>query len=322
MKRFIFIILILFVFSLISAAEQNKPIVLTVNVTNGTKDGTNPSGDTVHLYVFEHENLIKTLHEKVDNDGKATFEVMFTEEHQFVLAKVIHDGMSFGSRRVELKTAHKQPYINVKVFEASYDSSSLSAGTHHIKILRKGNFLVLSEFILLRNSSNFAITSKEKDRKGNAVALKIPLPKGYENFTGSRYLEPGALGFTKQGFYDTKAVPPGEHQVVFSYELEIEPGSMDITKKISIPTSSFVIFSQLEPDVLRGLGKPGDEIVLPNGAKGQYYNLNKMDAAAEITFEVVGLSVDKEKENSWIIMAVVFGVILIFAILRLRPVKK
>lgn len=322
MKRFIFIILILFAFSLISVAEQNEPIVLTVNVTNGTENGNNPSGDTVHLYVFEHENLIKTLHEKVDNDGKATFEVMFTEEHQFVLVKVIHDGMSFGSGRVELKSAHKQPFINVKVFEASYDSSSLSAGTHHIKITQKGNFLVLSEFMLLRNSSNFAITSKEKDRKGNAIVLKIPLPKGYENFTGSRYLEPGALGFSKQGFYDTKAVPPGEHEVVFSYELEIDPGSMDITRKISIPTSSVVIFSQLESDVLRGLGKSENSLVMPNGAKAQYYNLNKMDAGAEITFEVVGLSVDKEKENSWIIMAVVFGVILIFAILRLRPVKK
>ena len=207
MKRFIFIILILFVFSLISVAEQNKPIVLTVNVTNGTENGNNPSGDTVHLYVFEHENLIKTLHEKVGNDGKATFEVMFTEEHQFVLVKVIHDGMSFGSGRVELKSAHKQPYINVKVFEASYDSSSLSAGTHHIKITRKGNFLVLSEFLLLRNLSNFAITSKEKDRKGNAIVLKIPLPKGYKNFTGSRYLEPGALGFSNRNSDRTRKLP-------------------------------------------------------------------------------------------------------------------
>ena len=322
LKRFVFIILILFVFSPICIAEQNEQIVLTVNVTNGTEGGKSPVGDTVHLYIFEHEEPIGTLHGKVGDDGKVTFEVTITEEHQTVSVEVLHDGMSFGRRRVGLKSAHKQPYINVKVFEASYDRSALSAETHHIKITRKGNFLVLSEFMLLRNSSDFAITSKEKDRRGKAVVLKIPLPKGYKNFIGSRYLAPDALGFAEQGFYDTAAVPPGEHEVIFSYELEIEPGSMDITRKVSIPTSSFVIFSQLGSDALRVPGQSGSPLVLPDGIKAQYYNLNRKDAGTEVTFEVVGLSVDKGKENSWIIMSVVFGVILIFAILRLRPVKK
>ena len=77
--------------------------MLTVNVINGTEKENVPSGDTVHLYIYEHEKLIKTLDGKVGDDGKVIFDVTVTEEHQTALAKVLHEGMSFSSRQVQLK---------------------------------------------------------------------------------------------------------------------------------------------------------------------------------------------------------------------------
>ena len=97
---------------------------------------------------------------------------------------------------------------------------------------------------------------------------------------------------------------------------------MDIAKKISLPTSDFIIFSQLEPGSLRGLGKPGGKVVLPGGVATEYYDRGAISAGEQITFKVVGLDVNNETRNLWIVITVIFGVLMILALMRLLPAKK
>jgi hypothetical protein len=207
------------------------------------------------------------------------------------------------------------------VFDVSFDNSALSATTHHLKIRQEGSLLVLSEFIHLRNPSDFAITSKVKDSQNRTIVLTIPLPKGFKDFTCSGYLVSDALVFTEEGFYDTMAVPPGDYQLIFSYNIEIKSPDVDITKKISLPTSSFIVFSQLGPETIRGLGKGDGTVVLPDGIAAEYYDRSSMSAGAQIALKIVGLSFNKGNRNSWLIVAVVFGALIILALSRLLPVK-
>ena len=320
MKRFS-IAVILFICTLTCIAGQSRRIDLTVHVINGTTNGKSVSENEVLVNIFEHEELVETLHGKVGDDGKAVFKEVPSCEHLVAYPEVKHQGMSFNGQAVTLKPEQRQVNARVQVFDVSYENSSLSVVTHHLKIKQEGNSLVLSEFILLRNSSDFAITSKGKDNRDKTIVLTIPLPKGFRNFTSSGYLMPEALVFTEEGFYDTMAVPPGDYQLVFSYNLEIKSPDLDITKKISLPTSSLVVFSQLGPVVLDGLGKSKGKVVLPDGIAAEYYDLGNTLAGSQIAFKVVGLSFNRGNKNLWLIVALVFGVLTILALTRLLLAK-
>ena len=183
MKRLIYITIALFACTLTSGAQENVQLVLTVDVTNGTTNGKSVSGDEVIINILEHGKLVDKLQGKVGDDGKAIFKDIPTLAHLAAHARVLHEGMSFSGRGIELKPQQRQVNTHVEVFDVSFDNSLLSVITHHLKIRQEDNHLVLSEFLLLRNPSDMAITSNEKDSQNNAIVLTISLPKGFKNFT-------------------------------------------------------------------------------------------------------------------------------------------
>ena len=301
-----------------NANVDSGRLVLSVEVTNGTTNGHTVVGDNATLAIYEHDKLVDRLESKVGADSRVVFENIQTGEHTVAVAQVFHESMSFGSNAIVLKAGQEQAIAQVQVFDVSYDTSGLSAKTHHIILKRQNDSVLLTEYIQLVNPSDMAIGSKQKDSAGRPMVLKVPLPKGFQNFTSTSYLEPQALGFTENSFYDTMGVPPGSHEIIFSYTLEIKSDTMDITKKISLPTANFVLFSQLGNEKIQGLGDIDGELVLSDGTLAQYYVLDDLSAGEDVKFKIVGLSTSVGNKSSWIILAVVFGAIIVVAVLRLR----
>ncbi|MGB2808955.1 MAG: hypothetical protein WBC22_14525 [Sedimentisphaerales bacterium] len=322
MRRIFSAIVIIFVCAAACFANNadvdSRRLVLSVEVTNGTENGHAVSGDNATLTIYEHNKLIDRFESKVGTDGTVLFENIQAGEHSVAVAHVFHEGMSFGSNAIVLKAGQEQANAQVQVFDVSYDTSGLSAKTHHIILKRQDDSVLLTEYIQLVNTSDMAIGSKQKDSAGRPMVLKVPLPKGFQNFTSSSYLEPQALGFTEQSFYDTMGVPPGSHEIIFSYTLEIKSDTIDITKKISLPTSHFVLYSQLGEKKIQGLGDVAGELALGDGTSSEYFVLGNLTFGKEVKFKIAGLSMSVGNKSSWIILAVVFGVIIVVAVLRLR----
>jgi len=57
------------------------------------------------------------------------------------------------------------------------------------------------------------------------------------------------------------AVPPGEHEIAFSYTIDATSGTMNIVKKVSLPTSDFVVFAESGEAKLEGLGRPEQKLI-------------------------------------------------------------
>jgi hypothetical protein len=147
----------------------------------------------------------------------------------------------------------------------------------------------------------------------------MPVPKGYEDLKTTSYLVPSALGFAEDSFYDTMAMPPGEHNINFSYSLDIRSDKMDIAKRISLSTASFVLFSQVGREALQGLSEPAGQIVLSDGAAADFYSLSSLAAGAEVAFTISGLSDTPAGRGTWIILAGTFIALVVLALSRLRP---
>lgn len=299
-----------------SALIEDKRVTLTVEVLNGTAKGRPVVGDSVTVTILEHGELIDTLQGEVGTDGKVIFEGVRASEHLVARTNVLHEGMRFSGHAVVLRPEQRQLTAQVDVFDVSYENSSLSVKTHHLIIKRNSSSLLFTEYIQLVNSSDLAVSSNERDPQGKAIVLTVPLPKGFKNFSSSSYLVPEALVFTQQGFYDTMAVPPGDHQIVFSYTLNIKSDTIDISKRFSLPTTSFILFLQSTREGIRGLGEPDGQVVLSDGIVAEYYNRTGLIAGSEVAFRIAGLGTSAGNKTSWVVLAMIFGAITFLAVLR------
>jgi len=173
----------------------------------------------------------------------------------------------------------------------------------------------------LVNSSNMAVSSSDEDGKDSPAVVEIKLPKGFNDLKTLAYFEQDALVVTDDGFYDTMAVPPGEYQVSFTYTLDITSETIDIVKGITLPTSKLVVFAELGQAELRGLGEAKNRATTTAGSEMRYYTRDNVAAGEEITFQLAGFTVSNSGPPAWVILAVVFGVVMVVVVLRLRPGK-
>lgn len=300
-----------------SETEKNSSAVLTVQVINKTENGTPVENDEVILQIFQHQQLYSTLEGNASEDGKAVFENVPTGGKFIALPQAKHKDMQFTGQAVILDPNKDKLGTQVEVFDVSTDKSKLSAQIHHIiiKASTETKALEITEYMQLVNSSDMAITSKERDKQGNPIVLNIFLPKGFSNLQWSSYFEENSIVVNDKGFYDVMAVPPGSYQATFSYTLDISASTMDIVKKMSLATEKLMVFAQGGVH-LQGQGDVDKQTMSMNGEPMEYLKFENIAPAKEIAFQVTGLTVDKHNWITWIILASVFAAMIIFAVVR------
>ncbi|MCP4607445.1 MAG: hypothetical protein GY845_01840 [Planctomycetes bacterium] len=325
MKYFLIISILTSLFAtsplLSQTTDTDRQTTLTINITNSTANGTATVNDEVLVNIFEQRKLTQTLKGSVDSQGKAVFENVPTGNNITALPRVKHQDMMFNGHAIALKPGQNVFNGHVEVYEVSTDKSKLSVAVHHFIIKAEAGSLRITEYMRLDNSSDMAITSAEKDENDNTKVIEVMLPEGFKNLTCSKYFHENALVITKDGFYDTMATPPGQYDAEFSYSLDIDSETIDIIKKISMPTSEFMFFSLLDKGKLQGLGNSRGEVNLADGSSAEYFSFPEIKAGEQIKFQAVGFTVTKSNSSTSITLIVVFAMIAILVIWRLRSQK-
>jgi hypothetical protein len=325
LKRFFLYLLMSVVFSGACYANQGteseSQVQLSIEVVNGTANGAAVTNDEVIVQIFQHNQLLSNLEGKVSTDGKAVFENVPVGEHVMAIPRVKHQDMMFTGQIVPLTATEDKFTASVKVFDVSVDKSKLSVKTHHLIIRAHPKFLEMTEFMELVNSSDMAISSDEKDSQNRTIVFNIMLPKGFKNLKSSSYFEDDALVVTKDGFYDTMAVPPGDYKVTFSYTIDITSRTMEIIKEITLPTSLFMAFIESGEAQFHGLSEAEKQIMNRNGVSMEYFKRANLSVAEVVAFKIKRLNAGKNKLVTWVVLAVVFGVLVILAIVRSGPAK-
>ena len=301
--------------------DEERQASLTIEVVNGTANATTTVNDEVMVIIYEQGKPTQTLTGKVDSESKAVFENVPTGNNITALPRVKHQNMMFNGHPIALKTGQTVFKSHVEVYEVSTDKSKLSVAAHHFIIKAETDSLLITEYMRLDNRSDMAITSEEKDANDKSVVIKVILPEGFKNLAFSRYFQENALVVTKDGFYDTMAIPPGQYDADFSYRLEIDSETIDIVKKISLPTSEFMVFSLLNKGQLQGLGVSRREVNLTDGNSAEYFSFPELKAAEQIKFQVVGFNIKKSNSSILITLIVIFALIVMLVIWRLRSQK-
>lgn len=143
------------------------------------------------------------------------------------------------------------------------------------------------------------------------------LPKGYKDLACSRYFELEALVVSKDGFYDTMAMPPGQHDAEFSYSLDLDSETIDITKMATLPTSEFLVFSLLDKGAVKGIGDSKGQVYLADGRLAEYFSVPTHKAGDQIKFQLTGFNVNKSNSRIIITLIVIFALMALLVIWRL-----
>lgn len=292
------------------------PGTLIVTVTNDTPDGHSTVGDPVTVSIYQNQKLIDTLWGTVNEEAKVVFEGIHFGENLIALASCDHEKVTFQGHSIDLNPAQTNRTTQVRVYDVSPDHSELSIITHHIIIKRGEDFLGVSEYMRLKNSSHMAIRSDKLDSNGKPVVMEVFLPRGHRDFQPTSYFAAEALVFTDNGFYDTMPVAPGEYDIQFSYLLDIDSETMDFAKEFPLPTDDLVFFIALPVAKATGLG-PSSEFTMADGKVSEYYPLGPRQPGEQLKFQLTGFKLPKS-DRSWIIIAVIFSHIGILIIWRLR----
>jgi len=299
------------------AAHASGSSTLTAIVASGTSNGKSIEGDKATLSIHQNSQMIEQISAVVDKDGKAFFEKVPFAPQLLAVVNVMHDEMSFNSRVIQLKPEPSEHFAKVEVYDISDDNSVLSAGTHHIIIKTMANGIYITEYLQLRNSTDKAVFSKKIDSEGKKVIIEVKLPKGAKDPVFTDYFNKSALVFTKDGFYDTMAMPPGNHNCQFSYSIDIDSEIMNIEKQFTLATSNVTVFAQIGNAEITGLGQASGEMIMQDGTPASYYDIKNMKQGEAVSFKIVGLTPPKSEKDLWIMMSVVFGVIGVVVLKRL-----
>jgi hypothetical protein len=181
--------------------------------------------------------------------------------------------------------------------------------------------LEITEYMHIKNSSDFAITSSSRDNRNRPIVFEIMLPHGFRNLKPLSYFQGQEIVVTDDGFYDTMAVPPGEQHARFSYTLDVKSETLDITKTITLPTSEFVLFAELGQAKIRDLNENAQQASRSSGAAMEYYSRNELAPGDVVTFQLTNLDTGASALTKWIIALAAISAITILIALFLTPKK-
>ena len=216
--------------------------ILNVEVINATKNGTPITGDEVTITVYGNQQPMFTSNGNVDSDGRFAFENIPTGAGIAVKLRAKHQNMAFSGPAIAMTPGQTEFDARVQVYDVSFDNSTISVGTHHFVLKAGPESILIDEYMQLKNDSDMAVISDQLDEQNRNIVIRIKLPQGFTELDFHEYFVKSALVMTDDGFYDTMAIPPGKFQAVFSYSIPINSETMKITKKITLPTSDFMVF--------------------------------------------------------------------------------
>lgn len=295
--------------------------VLAIHVENGTQGGQVPQGTPLAVYFYRGSELLQQTSGLTDAQGNCTIQNIPVGNDIAVVAQARHSDMAFSSAPLLLTQGQKRYELSFRVFDIAYGNSIIRAGAHHIIIKQDGAAIKVDEYLQLVNESDRAVLSDQKDAQGRYKVIELSLPVGFSELAFSDYFHADAVVQTADGFYDTMAMPPGNYNAVFAYNLPVTTGGLDFTKKINLQTGRLMVFVQNPGLTATGLGAPVGNMTLNDGTSVDYYTV---DAAlgSVLQFNLGGRPAPQHpQENNWVVLGILFAVVVLLALFRFVKIK-
>lgn len=218
-------------------ARADGPGILTGTVVNGTAGSGSTEGLEVTLHSFQGQEERDTRTTVTDAGGAFRFEGLETGEDWVHLVRAPYEGVSYSSGLLSFTDDQSELSVEVPVYEATTDNSSIVVERAHIFVTSLEGRLTLTELYVFQNPIDRTYIGKDTV-DGQRYTARILLPQGSYDLI----LDDGSLGARflsiDGGFVDTEPQWPGTTQVLFSYALDCANGWCDLSRTVTHPTAN------------------------------------------------------------------------------------
>ncbi len=207
-------------------------------VINGTSN--QPQEDLeIILHTIQGNTKVETLTNQADSDGTYTFTNLSTDHATTYVVEGRYQEVSYFSQPNIFIPDELKLTLDLEVFEATTDSSTVTLVQLNNLISFSPNGLAIMQMMLLNNNSNMTYVGD------NGQTFAFSLPAEAVDITFQNASE-GRITETAEGFVDSQAVFPGENgsSIVVIYNIPYNGDSLSFNQPIPADVASLNVLMQ------------------------------------------------------------------------------
>ena len=226
-----------------TATAQQSPLSVSGHVVNGSPD----SGSVVGLAVTLHMQGETTYDNKVtitDNDGYFIFDGIVYDPALVYGVSVRYQDTLYGAE-VSLADG-TPPSVTIEVYDAVYEQDVIKVGSASLLFAdadRLTQTVSALEIVKVVNDSDFTFVPGSG---GPMSLLRFGLPPGAESLQVDTRLLGADIVQVDRGFAVIGSVPPGEHDIMFTYAFPYDGAETTFTKNFPFGADSLRVLSPNE----------------------------------------------------------------------------
>ncbi len=213
---------------------------LAGQVTNGTPGGEQPAGLTVELQVTDRGATLQTLTTTTDQAGRFQFLGVPTGNNVNYVLSARYKGVSYSA---VVDKAQGLSNVALKVYETTQDMSGVKVQANRVVVTgadARGRVLSMLEMVTLENTGDRTFVP-DLSQPAMMNFLRFPVPAGFRELEVSSTLRDGNILEVDRGFAMTTPIPPGSHEVLFTYLVPYSGTSLDLSRTFALGVQDFFV---------------------------------------------------------------------------------
>lgn len=231
-------------------------------------------------------------------DGRYRFDDLPTGEDRFYVVDATYKKGLFAGRPVTLPSDTEQPPViesTLRVFEPTTDPSAILIRRDDLFVVHKDNRLSVVEAIKVVNPTRNAYIGRgsamgsSDDGVIPSLGFALPdtaLPETFR-WVDADLDVPQAVDLQGVGFGITTAIPPGELDFTFSYQVAGDGGTFDLSRRALYEVSELSVFAAEPLTVESNRLEPGEEVTLEGTTYQRFTTAEGADPADPVQILVV-----------------------------------
>jgi len=185
---------------------------------------------SVILHVFKPDKSLETFTANTDPSGSFLLQAIpLSADFRYVIS-TNHEDIEYAK---EIPLKELMDNIRLSVFDTTESLKTLSIDSH-LWLLKdvhpKTRHILITEIVMVNNNGNLVFAPNLSD-PSKMNFLRFSLPAGYSELHMETDVGSGNILEVGTGFGMTSPIPPGPHQIIFTYTIPYHNDQIAITRK-------------------------------------------------------------------------------------------
>jgi hypothetical protein len=288
MKKLIFVLVVLLTVGLPGnlSAQDSEEGSIEGQVVNETEGGGSVAGLDIGLIALVEGEAMETQTVQTDEEGRFHFEDLSVEQSYMVRVCYMQIDYYYP---IEFGDDETEKTIEIPVCDTTTDDQAVRVYLSHIILRAEDGYFSVTEVMWLLNEGDKTYIGSEETKFGETQGtIVLTLPQGATDFGVPEESVEDYVIVDNDIVTNTLVFPPGEKELVFSYNLE-SPGSGELVIELftDYPTDILHVMVQGEDiEVTSTRLVPADPVVMEDGGQFLHFTAESLSRGDTVDIRI------------------------------------